>query len=210
MPMNYDNDENSQMSGSIFSNPELINPTPVQQPPAQEEKKPTDLLSNLIRHITSKIIDPETGQSIKEQKKLQKIIEKVVEEHGDLLQIFEDFGAKLIYKEEKTVEIVVPKFGMTGEMRTDENGEIILDDNAKEIFTKMAHYVNSVNSFEFSMHMYEQLGFYPVGELVAETITYKGKELKVQKGVLMNDKGESKNIYIYKGQELILDDEENS
>lgn len=198
MPMNYD-DENSQMSGSIFSNPELNAPSPARIPAQNSPEKP-DILSNLIRHLSSKLVESD-------QKKIQKIADKIYEENGDMVQILNEFGAKLVCKPDY-VEVVVARLALFGTIRVDEEtGELVLDDGAKEIFTKMANYVNGRNSFEFTMNMYAEVGFYPVGNLTNEKINYKGRELTVLKGVLMNEKGETRNIYMHNGRELLLEDD---
>lgn len=206
MPMNYD-DENSQMSGSIFSDPGIVNPAPQNQPVPVEEKK--DILSGLIRRISSKLVDPQTGQNIIEQRKMKKITDKMEEEVGEILFILKEYGAKLVYRSNEEFDIVVPRLALSGKITTNKEGELILDDGAKEIFSKMAKYINNRNSFEFTMNMYAEIGFYPVGDLTEETITYKGRKLKVSKGTLMNNKGETRDFYMHNGQEIILDKEEN-
>lgn len=205
--MNFDNNENQQYSGSIFSNPELNQPEPREVQISQNPQKP-DILTGLIKHITSKIIDPNTGQSIRELKKLEKQAKQMEEENGDMIQILKDFGAKLVYNGNEII-VNVPRLGLSGKLLIDDKGEMTVDENAKEIFTKMARYVNGRNSFDFTMNMYAEIGFYPVGDLSQTTVVYKGKELTVQKGVLMNKQGETRDFYMYNGQEILLDNEED-
>ena len=203
MPNNYDDNENSQMSGSIFSTPGINNPQPMPQP-ADIKPERQDFFSSLIKQFTSIIIAPETGQDRREQRKLQKIADKIEEDSGDLIQVMKEFGAKLVYKPD-SIDIIVSRLGLMGKLTTDENGELVLDEYAKEIFSLMAKYINDRNSFDSTMNTYEEMGFYPVGELKKETITYKGRELDVLKGILANNQGEQKIVYMYNGHEIILD-----
>ena len=204
--MNFDNDNNFMSNESIFQNVEAYNAMSSQMMNASnidyESLNNNGLLSKLVNKINDKL-DEFTDKDKKEQKKLEKIVENFINEDGDFLQIMSQFGCVLVVQE-NGIEIQCEQFDLTGKITLKENSktEYELDENAKKILYIISKVLDNLDHIDGSMDKNEEEGFYPVGELEKKTITVKGEEKEVFAGTLMNEKGETKQIYFLNGREV--------
>lgn len=203
MPFNEDED-NYLNNESIFQDVETNNYITAQSIKINnvdyENFKDSGLLSKLVNKISDKI-DEFSDKDKKEQKKLQKIAQQFADENEDFIGLMASFGCVFVALED-CIELHCEQFNLVGKITQNEKKENILDENAKKILYIISKIVTNIEKIDNSMDKNEEDGFYPVGELEKQTIKINGEEKEVFSGTLMNEKGETKQIYFLNGREV--------
>lgn len=199
VPLDFENENNS-----IFDLPLSNDGKTLPAQCLQGELLPqSGFFDNFIQGIKDKIDENKNKQMVKE---LEKSLDSFAENNAETLLILKSFGCRINVRTTNLVEISSDEFGLTGFIKC-ENGDAELDENCKKIFQIISTIISGGNRIEEVLNTYEEKEFYPIGEIVQETITYQGSEITVSKGMLANPQGEFKTIYFYRGYEIIPEDE---
>ncbi|MCR5266208.1 MAG: hypothetical protein K6E29_06400 [Cyanobacteria bacterium RUI128] len=151
------------------------------------------LLSKLIKNPKDLLFSNKKGN-----------VTNIIEQNIDFFEALVKLKFRLVMQDDGFI-IVNPDNTMSGKVTFLKNNESKFDDNAQILFNQIANLIINNDGLETMIDAYEKDNFYPVGELVKETITYNGKEIEVMAGTLMNPKKETKKVYFYKGKEVFPD-----
>lgn len=192
--------DNNFNNDSIFNSPELqpgydynaVNP----QPTVGQG------LAKFIDKVVNKFI--EEPKAKRETRNLQKLADELFAENGEVLKVFYDFGCNIVFKDD-FIELQYPQLDLVGKI-TIENDEAVFDETTQKIMEQLSKLVYNTSKLGDVINDYETQEFYPVGELVKRPITLNGKEVEVMTGMLVNPKGETKQVYYYKGKEVHPDE----
>jgi hypothetical protein len=168
-----------------------------------EEISENNPLLKMIDTLQAKI-SKVTSKEERELRKLQKQADKLFEDCGDMMQLLKDFGCVWVIKDEH-IEVQSKKLNITGIMTLNEDGVFDFDENMKKILYIIGKVVQNVDEADRQMDKHESEGFYPIGSLEECTIMLDGAEVKVLKGTLQNEKGETKQVYFKNGREVSPD-----
>lgn len=204
MVMSHDN-KNFGENDSIFSDSSsfsqgFTNPVPdaVLNKPVPEQKE-----GGFLSKIVKKFI--EAGQPSEADIQFRKELIKLAKENEDIFEVFNQFGCKLVYQK-GCIVLKCPQLKLEGKITIKEDNTAEFDENTKRIMSHLANLVSNTNNLTLIVNEYEKQGFYPSGDLIKETIIYQGQSVEVLAGLLQNNKGETKKMYYYKGQEITPDE----
>lgn len=193
------NTESKNVTDVIPENNEYYNQLFIEKEIESEKKaNKSSFATKIFSAISSKLDDMDIN---KENKKLQSAADKLFQGNEDILKLLYNFGCNFVINNDY-IEFSCKKFNLTGKIVSNENNEMIFDENAELILKYISQIIISSNRLEDTLDFQETNGFYPVGELEKQTAILAGKECEVLVGTLQNNKGEVKKVYYYNGQEV--------
>lgn len=196
--MVFNESDDYNQNNSIFNSPELQGP-----PPLPDQGSVSGGVLDMFNTFVEKFVD-EPKRKL-ELKNFQKQIDKQLGPTEEIFKIFYSFGCNL-YVNEGFIEIEYPQLNLKGVI-TIKDGKAEFDETTTKIMEHLARLVNGTNNFGQFMDKYEDEKFYPASDLERQEITYKGENITVLTGTLMNKQGQTKQVYYYKGQEINPDEE---
>lgn len=201
--MSFGNDD-SHMNGSIFDG----NKGNYSNVPIAPENIPMPAANQVNNNFVGTLVDKFMNSSKDKQNVEQAFIKdqslqlkKIIEDNKEIFEIFAKYDCKMSIVENGIV-VEYPSLNMTGKMTIKEDGTGEFDEDAMKIFEHLAKLIVRSEKMNSDIDKYEAEGFYPVGDLISEKITYKGQEIDVMVGMLANPKGETKKVYFYRGKEI--------
>ncbi len=198
--MVFNDNNNQNINDSIFTDTSQIEGR--QAFPVEETtKRGENIIIKLFESFVEKFIDEP-----KRKKEIQNYIKSGTEtlsEFEDILTLFHDTGCNIIVKD-NLIELEYPVLNLKGTI-TLKDGEAVFDEVTNKILAHISAVIVNTNKLDDILNSYEEEGFYPVGDLTKKTIILNGKQTEVLLGEMMNKKGETRNVYYYKGKEVTPD-----
>lgn len=202
--MSHDNNKFNG-SDSIFNDSSVFpqgftNPVPQ---PASAQPVNSEGGGNFFVNLINKFVGniPKKEEDIE----LQKQLVKFAKDNEDILEVFNKFDCKMEYGKDG-IKLICPQLKIEGKITVKEDKTAEFDDNASRIMNHLANLVSGTNGLNMIVNEYEKQGFYPIDDLVKETVIYQGNSVEVMTGTLKNKQGETKKIYYYKGAEITPDE----